>query len=140
MFFRFLLNFVLFQVYVFDVARRLRIYPLPVVLFRTGITHRAGYFPYLLIAVNPYKLRGLTIKQIEEAARHEIRHHWQTLRHGDVCQWWRSHRDIYKRYYFCRLNWMEEDARRFSHWDEEASPACPQTVEKLEDWYQRGLL
>lgn len=137
---RFLLNLVLFQIYVFDAARRLRVYPLPVFPSKMKKNVKGRYVPYLCILVSKSKLISFDINTIRKIVFHEMRHHWQVLNYRELCYWWIDHKEEYMRYYHSPLNWMEEDARCFSLRGRRSEQNDPPTVEDLERWYQRGLL
>lgn len=139
--FRFLFNLFMFQLYVLEAAWNLKVYPIIAVPFIVNKRYRAAYLPYLVITVNYRKLPKLTLRQVEMAANHEMRHHWQTLNYPDVCRWWRAHLDLYMRFYKTPLNWMEEDARRYSR-PGRASVQFdpPMSAEQLEAWSQEVYL
>lgn len=86
---------------------------------------------------------GIYLKHIYKVVRHEMRHAWQWKHYPDLMAWWsrKSHRAIYRRYYFSDFCSLEADARRW------AEGQCGRkdlleaySVDRLQFLYERGRL
>lgn len=138
---KFIVNLILMQLHVIEIALGLKVYPLLVVPLPLKRTRLAEYFPLLFILVNCRELSSFSYFKIKEITRHEVRHHWQFLNHRRTYMWWINHRSIYERYYKAPVCWPEEDARKFSRLDQAFWHNDPKlNTDDLEDLYQRGLL
>ena len=138
---KFIVNLILMQLHVIEIALGLGIYPLLVVPLPLKKTRLAEYFPLLFIFMNCRNLSSFSYFKIKGIARHEVRHHWQFLNYRRTYMWWVNHRSIYERYYKAPVCWPEEDARKFSQLDQASWRNDPKlNIDDLEDLYQRGLL
>lgn len=118
----------------------LKVYPLPVVILPRNLKimrGRRGFcMPFIFIAVK----NGESFSGVREVIRHEMRHHWQTIYMYSLCAWWRNHTDLYRRYTKkSPVNWPERDAGQYGK-GLDTRLYRRQSVQKMERWYQRGLL
>ncbi len=126
------------QFLVLQQAWVLKVYPLPVVVLPRKIMKKKRGFcmPFAFIAIR----KDESFSGLQEVIRHEMRHHWQTIYVGSLCSWWRKHMDIYRRYAKkSPVNWPERDAYQYGK-GLDTTLYRRQSVQKLERWYQRGLI
>lgn len=127
------------QLMVLKQAWVLKVYPLPVIILPKGMMEgmRGGCFPFLFIIVRADVRFGAELKEV---MRHEMRHHWQNIYMHVLCAWWRKHTKLYHRYARkSPVNWPERDATQYGK-GLDTTLYRRQSVQKLERWYQRGLI
>lgn len=129
--------FIMCQKKVFQLAWKMKVYPLLVIPKKINQHWGAATVPFTCLLLNTRNLKRFNERRAIKYMRHEMRHHWQTIYHTRLWWWYATHHDVYLRYYHGVLNWPEEDARQFSY----GRYALPKwKVSDLERWYQRGVI